>query len=50
MYLAAALRLAEETGQLHENTIPGEPLYYGVGAFLALVLLLWIVTRFNADR
>jgi hypothetical protein len=49
MPLAAALLLADDS-QLHENTIPGQPIYYGRSAFGALCLLLWIVTRFNADR
>ena len=50
MVLATAIRLAETVGDKHENTIPGEPIHYGLAAFGTLLLLLFIVTRFNADR
>jgi hypothetical protein len=50
MVLAAAIRLSEEAGEAHANTIPGEPLWYGIAGFAALLVLLWITTRFNAER
>ncbi len=37
----------EEHGGNHESL---NPLFVGGGAFLALMLLLWITTRFNRDR
>ena len=37
----------EEHGGNHESL---SPLVTGGGAFLALMLLLWITTRFNRDR
>ncbi|NSL43269.1 hypothetical protein [Streptomyces sp. 8P21H-1] len=36
-----------EHGGNHESL---NPLLVGGGAFLALLLLLWITTRFNRDR
>ena len=48
--VAAAIRLSEEAGAEHANTIPGDPLWYGIAAFGALVLLLLIVTRLNVQR
>ncbi len=32
------------------NEIPGEPWWYGVGAGGGLILVLYIVTRFNPKR
>ncbi|WP_199185870.1 hypothetical protein [Streptomyces carminius] len=40
--------LAAENGEHGEATV--NPYVTGVGAFLALMLLLWITTRFNRDR
>ncbi|MFD0309557.1 hypothetical protein [Streptomyces sp. NPDC127119] len=37
----------EEHGGNHESL---NPLFVGGGAFLVLLLLLWITTRFNRDR
>ncbi|KKD06266.1 MULTISPECIES: hypothetical protein [unclassified Streptomyces] len=37
----------EEHGGNHESL---SPLLTGGGAFVALMLLLWITTRFNRDR
>ncbi|MFI9610804.1 hypothetical protein ACIHCM_03695 [Streptomyces sp. NPDC052023] len=37
----------EEHGGNHESL---SPLLTGGGAFIALMLLLWITTRFNRDR
>jgi len=37
----------EEHGGNHESL---NPLLIGGGAFFALMLLLWITTRFNRDR
>ncbi|MFF1298720.1 MULTISPECIES: hypothetical protein [unclassified Streptomyces] len=37
----------EERGGNHESL---QPLLTGGGAFVALMLLLWITTRFNRDR
>ncbi|MFJ4471059.1 hypothetical protein ACIP2X_26755 [Streptomyces sp. NPDC089424] len=37
----------EEHGGNHESL---SPLLTGGGAFIALLLLLWITTRFNRDR
>ena len=45
----ALTTLAAEGGHggEHESL---NPLVTGLGAFLALLLLLWITTRFNRDR
>jgi hypothetical protein len=32
------------------NVIPGEPWMYGLGGFVALVGLLYVVSRFNPHR
>lgn len=32
------------------NQIPGQPWMYGIGAFVVLLLLLFLVTRLNNDR
>lgn len=32
------------------NEIPGEPWWYGVGTGAGLLLLLYIVTRYNPNR
>jgi hypothetical protein len=50
MVLAAAISLSDEVGTKTENTIPGQPIEYGIAAFVALLLLLWIITRLNATR
>jgi hypothetical protein len=50
MVIAAAIRLAENVGEQPANVIPGQPLEYGLAAFGALLVLLFIVTRFNSDR
>ncbi|MET8484482.1 hypothetical protein [Streptomyces tendae] len=38
---------AEEHGGNHESL---SPYVTGIGAFVILMLLLWITTRFNRDR
>ncbi|MER5771167.1 hypothetical protein [Streptomyces sp. NPDC001985] len=38
---------ASEGGGRHQSL---EPLVVGAGALIALLLLLWITTRFNRDR
>lgn len=48
--VAAAIRLSEEAGAEHANTIPGQPIYYGIAAFAALMVLLLLVTRLNLER
>ncbi|MCF2125657.1 hypothetical protein L1I79_04315 [Strepomyces sp. STD 3.1] len=43
--------LAAEGGEEHSGNHESlSPYVTGVGAFIALMLLLWITTRFNRDR
>lgn len=32
------------------NEIPGAPWMYGLGAFVTLLVLLYVITLFNVDR
>jgi hypothetical protein len=32
------------------NEIPGAPWMYGIGALVILLVLLYVITRFNVDR
>ncbi|MEV5261022.1 hypothetical protein AB0L02_23600 [Streptomyces anulatus] len=43
----ATLASGGEGGGNHESL---NPYFVGAGAFLALMFLLWITTRFNRDR
>ncbi|MGW0549397.1 hypothetical protein [Streptomyces sp. Wb2n-11] len=48
---ASLVTLASGEGGEHGgNHASLSPYVTGVGAFLALMLLLWITTRFNRDR
>ncbi|MER7051209.1 MULTISPECIES: hypothetical protein [unclassified Streptomyces] len=48
---AQFVTLASEGGAEHSGNHQSlNPLVTGIGAFLALMLLLWITTRFNRDR
>ncbi|WP_203645369.1 hypothetical protein [Streptomyces sp. SID14478] len=47
---AAQLATLAEGGEHGGNHESLSPLVTGGGAFLILLLLLWIVTRFNRDR
>lgn len=41
---------ASEAGHEVVNEIPGEPWMYGIGAFVTLVILLFLITRLNVTR
>ncbi|MEU7582538.1 hypothetical protein AB0B50_33705 [Streptomyces sp. NPDC041068] len=47
---AQLVTLASEGGEHGGNHESLSPLLTGGGAFVALMLLLWITTRFNRDR
>ncbi|MEU1015633.1 hypothetical protein ABZ383_25650 [Streptomyces sp. NPDC005900] len=47
---AQLVTLASEGGEHGGNHESLSPLLTGGGAFAALLLLLWITTRFNRDR
>ncbi|WP_282695094.1 hypothetical protein [Streptomyces sp. CC208A] len=47
---ANLVTLASEGAEHGGNHDSLNPYVTGVGAFLALMLLLWITTRFNRDR
>ncbi|MFG3661181.1 hypothetical protein [Streptomyces sp. NPDC047706] len=47
---AAQLVTLAAEGEEHGNHESLSPLLTGGGAFIALMLLLWITTRFNRDR
>ncbi len=47
---AQLVTLASEGGEHGGNHDSLNPLVTGGGAFVALMLLLWITTRFNRDR
>jgi hypothetical protein len=44
------VRVFEATEAHTVNTIPGEIWMYGVGAFVILAALMYIISRFNPDR
>jgi hypothetical protein len=47
---AQLVTLASEGGEHGGNHASLNPLVTGGGAFIALMLLLWVTTRFNRDR
>jgi hypothetical protein len=47
---ASLVSLAAESGEHGGNHESLSPLVTGGGAFAALMLLLWVTTRFNRDR
>ncbi|MEY2635148.1 MAG: hypothetical protein RIS75_1088 [Actinomycetota bacterium] len=49
--MSVTAQLAFEAAEEHVvNTIPGETWMYGVGAFVLLGALLYVVSRLNPDR